>query len=37
MSADPFHGDVLKLEGDVSRYRRRVFSVSISLRTGKTD
>ena len=24
MAADPFHGDIVKLEGQESRYRRRV-------------
>jgi mRNA-degrading endonuclease RelE of RelBE toxin-antitoxin system len=35
MVADPFRGDVLKLEGDENRYRRRVGNYRIFFRVDR--
>jgi len=37
MAADPFWGDVMKLEGDENRYRRRVGSFRIFFRIDRAN
>jgi len=37
MPADPFQGDIVKLEGEEDRYRRRVGSFRIFFRADKMN
>jgi mRNA interferase RelE/StbE len=37
MAADPFQGDIIKLEGEEDRYRRRVGSYRIFFRVDQPD